>query len=121
MKEKILYYVKKVIKFALNPRLLICFLTAWFITNGWSYVMFGMGLWFDIPWMTAVGGAYLGLLWIPFTPEKLITVFIALLLLRWFFPNDKNTLLVLRNEMEKIKASAVRRRENRNSRKNREE
>lgn len=83
--------------------------------------MLGAGLWFDVPWMTAVGGAYLGLLWIPFTPEKLITVFIALVLLRWLFPNDKDTLLVLRDEMEKIKAAARRRKERRTSGENREE
>ena len=66
------------------------------ITNGWAYVMFGVGAYFDIQWACAVSGAYLTLLWIPMTPEKIITVAIAILLLRWLFPSDEKTLGVLR-------------------------
>ena len=35
--------------------------------------MFGLGMFFDIGWMKAVSGAYMAALWLPFTPEKIIT------------------------------------------------
>lgn len=53
--------------------------------------MFGVGMLLDIGWMKAVAGTYMALLWLPFTPEKIITFAIALGLQRWLFPNDKKT------------------------------
>lgn len=96
MKEKIKAYLKIAVQFVLNPRLLLCFGFAWMITNGWSYVMFGLGTYFDISWMIAVGGGYMAFLWIPATPEKIVTVAIAIALLRFFFPNDQKTLGILK-------------------------
>lgn len=87
---------KKILFALLNPHFLLCFFTAWMITNGWSYVFLGLGALFHIKWMTAIGGAYLGLLWLPFTPEKILTCFISIGLLRWWFPKDEKTLLLLR-------------------------
>lgn len=99
MKEKI----KKIFQFIANPRLLLCFLLAWFITNGWSYLMFGIGTYLGIHWMTAVAGAYLAFLWLPVSPEKIATFAIAIALLRWIFPNDQKTLAVLKDLMDKAK------------------
>lgn len=99
MKEKI----KKIVQFLLNPRLLICLAIAWMITNGWSYVMFGLGTYFGIGWMIAVSSAYLAFLWIPISPEKIVTLAIALALLRFFFPKDEKTLAVLKNMYQKAK------------------
>lgn len=93
MKEKI----KKIVQFIANPRLLLCILIAWLITNGWSYIMFGFGTFCKIGWMIAVSGTYLAFLWLPFTPEKLITVALAMLFLKWFFPKDEKTLGILKN------------------------
>ena len=104
MKEK----VKKVLQFLLNPRFLLCFGIAWMITNGWSYVLLGIGTWLEIGWMVAVAGAWLTLLWIPATPEKIITVLIAIGLLRWLFPKDEKTLKVLRDMYAKAKAALTR-------------
>ena len=87
----------------LNPRLLLCFGIAWMITNGWSYVMFGVGTYFNISWMIAVGGGYMTFLWIPATPEKIVTVAIAVALLRFFFPNDQKTLGILKKLRQKYK------------------
>ena len=103
MKEKIANFIKKAILFIANPRLLLCFGIAWMITNGWSYVFIGVGTFFNIPWMAAVGGAYLTFLWFPFTPEKIITIAIAIALLRVLFPNDEKTLGALRTMQQKIK------------------
>ena len=107
MKQKI----KKVIDFILNPRLLLCFGMGWMITNGWSYVAMGIGTWLGIEWMIAVAGGYLTLLWIPFTPEKIITLTIAIALLRWLFPRDEKTLKVLKDMYAKAK-TAIQNRKN---------
>lgn len=96
--------LKKAVGFLLNPKFLICFGIGWLITNGWSYMMFAWGTLLQIPWMVTVSGAYLALLWFPFTPEKLFTLMIAMALLRWLFPNDDKTLGVLREMHAKVKA-----------------
>ena len=58
--------------------------------------------------MLGISGAYLAFLWLPVSPEKLMTFAIAIALLRWLFPNDKKTLAVLRqlhhNVKNKVKA-----------------
>ena len=89
-------WLRKMIALVLNPRFLLCFCIAWLITNGWAYIMLGFGIWREIEWMSAVAGAYLAFLWIPITPEKIVTTAIAIVLLRRFFPNDEKTMGVLR-------------------------
>ena len=89
-------FAKTVLQFLLNPRLLLCLGIGWMITNGWSYLFLAFGIRFEIPWMIAVASAYLAFLWFPFTPEKIVTVAIAVFLLRWWFPHDEKTLGVLR-------------------------
>lgn len=108
MKEKL----KKVLLFFANPRLLLCVGIAWLITNGWSYVLMGLGVYFNIPWMMIVASAYLTFLWFPFSPEKIATFAIALGLLRWLFPNDQQTLAVLKNFYEKTKQAISRKTNN---------
>ncbi len=97
--------LKKLIQFFANPRLVLCFLIAWFLTNGWSYVLFALGTAWGVGWMTAVGGAYLAFLWLPISPEKIATFAIAIALLRWLFPKDGKTLAVLREFHAKAKAA----------------
>ncbi len=99
MKEKL----KKAVEFILNPRLLLCFGIAWLITNGWSYILFFVGTALEIPWMIAVASAYLAFLWVPFTPEKLVTLAIAIFLLKLIFPNDEKTLGILKDLHAKLK------------------
>lgn len=94
---------KKIIGFLLNPHFLMCFGIAWLITNGWSYIMLGIGTYYKIGWMIAVSGAYLAFLWFPVSPEKIATFVIALALLRFLFPNDKKTLVVIKQFLIKTK------------------
>lgn len=101
--KKIVANIKKVFLFLVNPRLILCLFFAWMITNGWSYLFVILGSMLGINWMIVVGTAYLGLLWIPFTPEKIITVVIAIFLLKLLFPNDKNTLALLEKELKAVK------------------
>lgn len=103
MKEKIKKFIKTAVLFILNPRLLLCFGIGWMITNGWSYVLMALGTWLGNGWMMGIAGAYLTFLWLPVSPEKLVTVTIAIALLRWLFPNDEKTLGILKQLYDKIK------------------
>lgn len=66
-----------------------------------------------IEWMIGVAGAYLAFLWLPVSPEKVITFAIAMALLRWLFPNDQKTLAVLREFYDKAKKTIQNRKEKR--------
>ena len=109
--DKLKQNLKKALQFIANPRLIICFMIGWLITNGWSYILFGIGTYLEIPWMIAVSGAYLAFLWLPISPEKLFTFAIAIALLRWLFPNDQKTLAVLKGWYAKAKSAIRTRRE----------
>lgn len=113
MKQKI----KKIFQFIANPRFLLCFGLGWIITNGWSYILFALGMALDIDWMKAVAGAYLAFLWLPISPEKIVTCAIAIALLRWLFPNDQKTLAVLRDILNKAKGAVRSKKEQRQAKK----
>ncbi len=81
-----------------NPHLLVSLAIAWFITNGWAYCAVGIGWYLDIPTLLKVGTVWLGLLWMPGTPEKIITFGIAIGILRLLFPEDTRTLAMVRNK-----------------------
>ena len=103
MKEKL----KKIALFIANPRLLFCLGIAWMITNGWAYIALGIGTFWEVSWMIAVSGGYLALLWFPFTPEKILTLLIAIFLLKTFFPRDEKTLGVLKDFHQRIKQKHI--------------
>ena len=109
--EKLRRKLKKTLQFIANPRLILCFMIGWLITNGWSYIMFGIGTYLGINWMVAVSGAYLAFLWLPISPEKIVTCAIAIALLRWLFPNDEKTLAVLKTWYARAKSAIINRRE----------
>lgn len=109
MGQKIKHRLKKLLMFCLNPRFLLCFGLAWLITNGWSYILFGLGTLLDVGWMVAVGGGYMAFLWLPISPEKIVTVGISIALLKFLFPNDRKTLAVLVEMKDKIKAAVKKR------------
>ncbi len=113
LKTRIYRTFKKWLMVILNPKLLLCLFIAWMITNGWSYVFTALGTALGITWMTVAGTAYMGLLWVPFTPEKILTVIIAIFLMRLLFPRDKKTIAVLREELRKLKESYRKSREKR--------
>jgi hypothetical protein len=74
MKNKLIKLKNLIIKYLKDPKLFLAFLIAWMITNGWSYVMLGFGIFLKIKWMQVVATSYLAVLWLPCTPEKLITI-----------------------------------------------
>lgn len=64
-------------KTILNWKTAGCFFIVWMITNGWAYVLLGIGVLFQLKFLIAIATAYLSFLWLPFTPEKIITIAIA--------------------------------------------
>lgn len=109
--EKWAAKLKKLLQFLVNPRFILCFLLGWLITNGWSYVMFAIGTILGNAWLIGISSAYLAFLWLPISPEKLVTFAIAIALLRWLFPNDQKTLAVLKDLYEKAKSVIKRRKD----------
>ncbi len=90
MKEKL-----RLLRPLCNLHLLLCLGIGWMITNGWSYILLGLGTLLHSPVLIAVASGYLALLWLPFTPEKLITVLIAAFLMKKLFPRDIENLKTL--------------------------
>ncbi|MCR5300230.1 MAG: hypothetical protein K6D92_04985 [Erysipelotrichaceae bacterium] len=84
--------LRRLLVFLANPRFLLCFGIAWMLTNGWAYVLLALGTLLRSPFLSGIAGGYLALLWLPFTPEKIFTVLIAVRLLKRFFPEDRKTL-----------------------------
>ena len=115
-KQKVKELIKKLLWLVFNPRFLLCFGLAWIVTNGWSYILFAVGTLCEIGWMMAVSGAYMTFLWFPFTPEKLLTVALAIMLLRWLFPHDQKTLGVLREMRDRVREQHQKRKRARASR-----
>ena len=106
LRDKIKYWTKIVLEFIFNPRLLLCFGLAWIITNGWAYIALTIGTWLKISWLAALASTYLMVMWFPFTPEKIVTIVIAIFLLKLLFPNDKKTLEKLYKMKEKVKTTS---------------
>lgn len=53
--------------------------------------------------MFAAGSSWAVILWFPFSPEKVVTLLIAVFLLRLLFPRDEKTLRVLREEQDAVR------------------
>ena len=87
-----------------NPHLLISLGIAWFLTNGWAYCAAGVGWYLDIPMLRKTGSVWLGILWMPGTPEKLFTFAIAMGILRLLFPEDTRTLAMVRRRRKQFTA-----------------
>ena len=47
--------------------------------------MLGIGIYADITWAKVTATAYLAFLWLPFTPEKLITIPLAVFIQKLLF------------------------------------
>ena len=86
--------IKNYLRPFLSWKFLLCFFLAWFVTNGWSYAFIIIGLLCDIDWMFDVGAGFQAFLWMPFTPEKLVTIPMAM----WFnfkiFKDEKTTTML---------------------------
>lgn len=99
-------------------KFIISFGTAWVITNGWAYVIAFVPL--NLPsWLKTFALSYIAFLYLPFTPEKLFTIPIAIWLHFKLFKTDTKTQeylntmyiqakkdwVVIKNKFKKKKAS----------------
>lgn len=84
-------------------RFTVSFGVAWMITNGWAYLISfaPLGLPDSLVW---VARGYIGFLYIPWTPEKLITVPISIWLHIKLFKNDSKTRVQLEQMQVQAKA-----------------
>ena len=78
--EHLLKKIKTYISPFLNWRILIIYVPIWFIMSGWTYLFIFLGTRHHVGWMLAAGTFWATVLWLPFTPEKLITIPITLVI-----------------------------------------
>lgn len=99
------FVIKDYVKPFCNIKFCISFFLAWMITNGWSYIALALGTYFKIKWLITIAGSYQAFLWMPWTPEKLITIPIAIGIHKILFKKDFNNLhnLIKMYEREKKK------------------
>lgn len=92
---------KKYIKPFLTWRILIIYIPIWFIFSGWSMVGIAIGK----GWFRAVSISWQTFLWMPFCPEKLITIPLTIWLHTKIFPNHSVASLseVLSKEQQDFK------------------
>jgi hypothetical protein len=65
----------------LKPTIIVSFGIAWFLTNGWSYLFLIIGS----PTMRKVALSYIAFLWLPISPEKIVTIPLALFIQKKIF------------------------------------
>ncbi len=68
-----------------------CFAIAWMITKGWAYVALAIGTLLRLRYVIWISSGYLTFLWLPFTPEKIITVAISCRLMGRLFKENPNS------------------------------
>lgn len=82
-------------------RFVISFGFAWLLTNGWAYYFGFTPL--NIPiWLRAFALSYLTFIYLPVSPEKLVTIPIAIWIHIKLFKNDK----VTHNQLEEMHIQA---------------
>ena len=84
----------------LSLKFLLCFFIAWMFTNGWSYVFIIVGTSCKIQWLTKIGAGYQAFLWLPLTPEKLVTIPIAMWFNTLIFRDEKTNKLLLNMKLQ---------------------
>lgn len=88
--KRLLAWLWKYFKPFTNWRFLISFGIAWIITNGMWYVIAFVPM--NLPdWVVWIAISYVAFLYMPWTPEKLITIPMAIFIQTQLFKNDKKT------------------------------
>ena len=81
--------IKTYISPFLNWRILVIYLPIWFLMSGWTYLFIYLGTRHHIAWMLASGTFWATVLWLPITPEKLITIPLTLFIyVKWVGHGD---------------------------------
>lgn len=88
----------------IDLKLLLIYTPIWFLMSGWTYLFIFLGMKYRINWMLIAGSTWTGILWLPFTPEKIITIPLTLFLYTKIFGNkDKKTIFKLERMHEQAK------------------
>ena len=77
------------------------YIPVWFIFSGWTYLFIFLGIKFDIKWMYISGSTWNAFLWMPFTPEKLVTIPITIKLYCMLFKESNPALEEMLQEAKK--------------------
>lgn len=81
--------IKTYISPFLNWRILVIYVPIWFLMSGWTYLFIYLGTRHHVGWMLAAGTFWATVLWLPFTPEKLITIPLTLFIyVKWVGHSD---------------------------------
>ena len=82
--KKLIHKLYEFIRFILDWRTLMCYIPVWFAFSGWTYVVIIYGS----PWWKTIAGAWLAMLWMPWCPEKLITIPLTLWIKKILFKKE---------------------------------
>ena len=93
IKELFIKYIKPFCTW----RILVCYLPFWFLASGWAWLFSFIGK----GWLRGIAISWLTFLWMPFCPEKLITIPLAIWLHKKIFPKHSTTSLDEMLEKEK--------------------
>lgn len=88
----------------LDIKLLLVYTPIWFLMSGWTYLFIFLGMKYNMQWMLIAGSTWAGILWLPCTPEKIITIPLTLYLYTKIFGNkNKKTIEKLERMHEQAK------------------
>ena len=109
--HKLFNKIKTYISPFLNWRILLIYVPIWFIMSGWTYLFIFLGTKYKIGWMLASGTFWPTILWLPITPEKLITIPLTLLIyVKWRGHSDERLeamVVEARGDWQKTKTHLV--------------
>ena len=94
--------IKTYISPFLNWRILVIYVPIWFIMSGWTYLFIYLGTRHHISWMLAAGTFWATILWLPITPEKLLTIPLTL----WIYIRWRNKEDTVSNELQNMLVEA---------------
>lgn len=101
--KRIIYQLKTFVQPFINWRFLIAYLIPWFITNGWAWIGTFLLPITGLNWFTGAASAWLAILWMPWTPEKVLIIPAALWIHSKLFKNDPQT----RAQLMRMKHAAL--------------
>ena len=102
--KRLLTKIKTYISPFLNWRILVIYVPIWFLMSGWTYLFIFLGTKHHISWMLAAGTFWATILWLPITPEKLLTIPLTL----WIYIRWRNKEDTVSNELQNMLAEAHR-------------
>lgn len=75
----------------LNWRFVLCYFIPWCFTNGWAWVGTILLPIIGPNWFTITATSWMAILWMPWMPENIVIIPIAMLIHRKLFKNDEKT------------------------------